>query len=589
MRRVNQIADQIIPDPSHSSRAATKWNGWGFQDTDFFINENGDVQLDGSRYLYSGKVMPSMRPWFEEHLGIDISNLEPAQPFSSIKISPSQIPETFIQAIESHGFIFSQTDRDRLDHSHGNSFQEMYWLRYQSISRLVDVVVWPESHDQVVQLVQLASASGIVLIPFGGGTTVTQSLLCPVEEHRPIVSVDLKKMDKILWIDPRNMQVCIEAGKVGVEIEKELNAKGFCTGHEPDSAEFSTLGGWVATRASGMKKNKYGNIEDLVLSITCVTPEGVIEKSSLGPRQSTGPDVHHFIMGSEGIFGIITRVVLKLSKLPQTREYGSFIFPNFDYGVQFMHSVGLLKCAPASIRLVDNTQFQFGQTLKPESSEWIDGVQDKLKKWVVTELFNYDPKRIAVATIVYEGSKQEVRNQQKAMYKLAREQYGMSAGKENGKRGFFLTYMIAYLRDLGLSFRFLSESFETSVPWSKVTLLCARVKQRIHQSCRLKGFTKPAFASCRVTQVYDTGACVYFYFGVCWEGPEDAFEAFCQVEDEAREEVMACGGSLSHHHGIGKLRKKWIEQVNSKEGVNMLRAIKKSIDPSNVFAAGNIF
>jgi len=141
-----------------------------------------------------------------------------------------------------------------------------------------------------------------------------------------------------------------------------------CSGHEPDSAEFSTLGGWVSTRASGMKKNTYGNIEDIVQNVTLVTPTGTYAKTQLWPRQSNGMDLNHIVMGSEGNIGIICDVVMKVKPLPQVRIYDSIIFPDYEVGITFMQAVSKLKQYPTSIRLVDNQQFAFGQTLKPASN-----------------------------------------------------------------------------------------------------------------------------------------------------------------------------------------------------------------------------
>jgi len=142
---------------------------------------------------------------------------------------------------------------------------------------------------------------------------------------------------------------------MGQDLERDLKQYGVCSGHEPDSQEFSTLGGWVSTRASGMKKNTYGNIEDIVQNVTYVTPIGTYSKAALWPRTSNGPDLNHIVMGSEGNFGIITDVVMKVKPLPQVRIFDSILFPDFEIGIQFMRAVSQLKSYPTSIRLVDNS------------------------------------------------------------------------------------------------------------------------------------------------------------------------------------------------------------------------------------------
>jgi alkyldihydroxyacetonephosphate synthase len=154
-----------------------------------------------------------------------------------------------------------------------------------------------------------------------------------------IVSVDMARMNRIKWIDKINMLACVEAGIVGKVLEKELNKEGVVLGHEPDSVEFSTLGGWIATRASGMKKNYYGNIEDLVQNIKLVTSIGTYNKLGEWPRVSNGPDINHLIMGHEGNYGIVTEAVLRIRNIPEVKEYSSLIFPNFEVGTRFMEEV----------------------------------------------------------------------------------------------------------------------------------------------------------------------------------------------------------------------------------------------------------
>ena len=155
---------------------------------------------------------------------------------------------------------------------------------------------------------------------------------------------------------------------MGRDIAAGLARYGFTMGHEPDSIEFSTLGGWIATHASGMKKNRYGNIEDLVLDVDVVTARGVLSRSGVAPRESVGFDARRWIFGSEGNLGIVTRAVVKLFPLPEVQQYDAILFPDFEKGVAFMFDVSSEGPIPASIRLMDNLQFQLGQTLKPRSS-----------------------------------------------------------------------------------------------------------------------------------------------------------------------------------------------------------------------------
>lgn len=194
-----------------------------------------------------------------------------------------------------------------------------------------------------------------MLVPFGGGTNVTKSLQLLPGETRMTVSVDTTRMTQIKWVDKENNMACVGAGIYGEDLERDLSKYGVCSGHEPDSQEFSTLGGWISTRASGMKKNTYGNIEDIVCNFTYVTPSGTFTKSNLWPRVSNGPDLSHVVMGSEGNMGIVTEAIIRVRPVPQVQIYDSMIFENFEVGIKFMQAVSRTRYWPASLRLVDNT------------------------------------------------------------------------------------------------------------------------------------------------------------------------------------------------------------------------------------------
>ena len=212
----------------------------------------------------------------------------------------------------------------------------------------------PSSHEQCVNLVELANKHDVVLVPYGGGTNVTWALKLPENEKRMIVSVDMSRMNAIKWVDKENQMACVQAGIQGQDLERDLKQYGMCSGHEPDSAEFSTLGGWISTRASGMKKNTYGNIEDIVVNVTLVTSKGTYAKTNLWPRMSNGPDLNHLVMGSEGNYGIITEAVIKVKPLPEVRIFDSILFYDWESGIKFMYDVSRTKNYPTSIRLVDN-------------------------------------------------------------------------------------------------------------------------------------------------------------------------------------------------------------------------------------------
>ncbi|XP_042311254.1 alkyldihydroxyacetonephosphate synthase, peroxisomal isoform X3 [Sceloporus undulatus] len=522
-----------------------KWNGWGYNDSKFLFNKKGQAEFTGKRYRIGGIVFPLLKEWLEKYVGGSLEHkITPRASLNISDVPPSVANEEFLQDLQTAKISYSQEAESRVFRAHGHCLHEIFLLREGMFKRVPDVVVWPECHDDVVKIVELACKHNVCIIPYGGGTSVSSALECPPEEKRTIVSLDTSQMNRIHWIDEKNLTAHVEAGIAGQDLERQLGESGYCTGHEPDSMEFSTLGGWVATRASGMKKNIYGNIEDLVVHIKMVTPRGVIQKSCQGPRMSTGPDIHHFILGSEGTLGVVTEVTIKIRPIPEYQKYGSVVFPNFERGVACLREVAKQRCAPASIRLMDNQQFQFGHALKPQVASIFTSLLDGLKKFYITKFKGFDPNLLCVATLLFEGDREKVLQHEKQVYDIA------------AKFG--------------------------------VLDLCRNVKERVTRECKEKGVQFPPFAACRVTQTYDAGACVYFYLGFNYRGLSDPMRVYEEIEMAAREEILANGGSLSHHHGVGKLRKQWLKESVSDVGFGMLKSVKQFVDPNNIFGNGNL-
>ncbi|PKL80118.1 MAG: oxidase [Candidatus Melainabacteria bacterium HGW-Melainabacteria-1] len=580
----------IPPPPTIPQDEVESLDEWGFADSGFTINERGHATFTGSRYGLSGLEMPVLVPWICEMMEVDVQAKDINPSNYPSQIAPAQSHPAFEQALQQ---IFaddqiSRDDRVRLRHGHGHTQEEMYSIKYGQLKRIPDLVVFPVEESQVSALVAAAVAHDVVLIPFGGGTSVTEALACPAHESRLIVSVDMKRMNRIMWIDKTNRMACIQAGAVGRHIVRQLETYGFTMGHEPDSIEFSTLGGWIATNASGMKKNRYGNIEDLVLDVNVVTVQGELRRAGVGPRESVGTDPRQWIFGSEGNLGIVTSAVVKLFELPEVKHYGSIVFPSFEQGTAFMYDLAKAGNLPASVRLVDNVQFQFSMALKPASAG-LAALKKKFEKMIVTQVKGFEPLKMVASTLVFEGGREAVSAQEKQVYRIAAQHGGIKAGSENGEKGYELTFGIAYLRDWIMKHYLLGESFETSVPWSQLQALCNNTKARVFAEHKRLGLPGKPFVTCRVTQIYDTGACVYFYLGISYKGVEQPTQIFNQLENAARDEILSSGGSLSHHHGIGKLRQHFLPEIMSETMLDWNRRLKQAVDPENIFGVGNLY
>ena len=575
--------------PNAADLEAESADVWGFADTRFEVQADGCVLLTGSRYALCGQKLPHLVPWVRSMMDIELPLDDVVESHYPPYVAPSRPHQAFLAALQPF-LSDAQISHDaatRLRHGHGHTQEEMWAIKHGEMGRVPDLVVYPEHEDQVVALVAAAKTHDVCLIPFGGGTSVTEALRCPADEPRVIASVDMRRMNRVLWIDVTNRMACIEAGAVGRELTATLAARGYTMGHEPDSIEFSTLGGWVATHASGMKKNKYGNIEDLVLDIRAVGPEGMLTRRNVAPRESVGYDTRRQLFGSEGSLGIITSAVVKLFELPPVKQYGSILFPSFEQGVAFMYELSQSHAWPASVRLVDNVQFQFSMALKPQK-KGLKKFISRAEKFYVTKLRGLAPHLMTACTLVFEGTAEEVAAQQRQVYKIARLHGGLKAGSENGKGGYQLTYGIAYIRDFVMRHHVLAESFETSVPWSRVLELCDSVKQRLCREHAARNLPGKPFITCRVTQLYETGVCVYFYFAYYTKGVANPSRVYGEMEDAARAQILQSGGSLSHHHGIGKIRKKFLPQIMSAATLSWAARSKQAIDPANIFGCSNL-
>jgi len=580
--------DRIFPPPPNiPANDAVSADEWGFADTSFTVNAEGAITVTGNRYQgLSGQVLPNLLPWFRTVVGIDfpiedeqrgsyppaVDDPKPADDFLAEVtrvLSPDQI---------------STSPEIRLRHGHGHTVSEINAVRTTVFARVPDYVVFPHDEDQVDAIVQAAADSEVVLMPYGGGTNVTEALRCLPCEERPIVSVDMSRMNRIEWIDPVNRMAKIQAGAAGRMIQAQLAEYGLTMGHEPDSVELSTLGGWIATNASGMKKNQYGNIEDILLDVTVISAAGKLERAQIAPRESIGLDPKVWMIGSEGSLGIITSAVVKLFPLPEEQRYGSIIFKTFEEGLAFMYDLAQEEKPPASVRLVDNLQFQFGQALKPAAGG-MKKLKSRAEKWLVTGPLGFDPEKMVAVTLVFEGTRADVEQEEKRVYELAKRHAGRKGGAENGRRGYMLTFGIAYIRDFVLRHHILGESFETSVPWSQAQELVDRVKRRIYEAHEKRKLPGRPFVSCRVTQLYETGCCVYFYMAFYSKGVSDPIADYHEIEAEARAEVIAAGGSISHHHGVGKLRLPFVNDIMSPAMIAWRDKMKAALDPQGIFAA----
>jgi alkyldihydroxyacetonephosphate synthase len=572
---------------------------WGFSET-FFVAQVDHwgtpyVTLKGGRYKLSEKRLKKIIPFLEQETGLRVDLLKEAFASRQPRLSDStcNLSSEDLQLLSSCISRLSVDRGDRIRSGTGHSQEDIYSVRDDQLIRVPDVVVWPRSEAEIQAIISLAKNRKWCLIPIGGGTNVTQATRCPAcdVEPRPIIAIDMKDMARVLSVDEENGVALVEAGITGRVLVEEMARRGYTIGHEPDSYEFSTLGGWIATKASGMKRSKYGNIEDIVKGVRVAGPDGLLvhgkADSPVWGRESVGLDLRSLMIGSEGCLGIITSAVIRIWPIPSAQDHASILLPDFDRGLGLVRDISRLGAhAPASVRLLDNSHFRLGRALQPEETI-LRSIQQSLGELWLRWQGSWDERQMVCITVLYEGSRESVKEQKRLLSRLVLRHGGLHLGASVGRRGYDMTFMIAYLRDFALTYHFLGESFESFVPWSKAKEVVDAAKERIRKEYADRCLPGRPFVGCRVTQLYHEGVCLYFYLSMNFENVKNASAVFAEIEHAARDEILQRGGSVSHHHGVGKLRSSFLNEMDSSPWKKAKLAIKCAMDPDNIFGARN--
>ena len=571
----------------------TNWgHRWGYKDSAFISKGNKTVTLSGNRYDICAKNLPGLIPFAEEVLSIKVLPEAQIKEIENKPVSEQKINQPFMDELVSlfDEDRYSSNNKERLLHSHGQTTSdEIYKVLYSKLDSFADLVFYIESEEETKTLIDLAKKHNVCLIPFGGGTSVSNALKIPERENRMVVSVDTRRMNKIESIDEENLLATVQSGILGIDLENKLQKLGYTAGHEPDSIEFSTLGGWISTNASGMKKHKYGNIEDIVQNITLITPTGTINQIKPLTRSSIGIKTQNMVFGSEGNLGIITKATIRIHKKPEAFTFESILFHQWKDGVSFMNEVARSNMIPASSRLMDNSMVRFASALKEEKTGFNKFI-DSVKNFIVFKVKGFNQKKCVVAIFKMEGSSQEVLYQKKNLKLLAQKYNPVFAGAGQGKSGYNLTLAIAYIRDFFMDQNIIGETLESAVPWSDVLKVSEAVTKKLKELHKKHNLPGTFLFGSRLSKVYHSGACMYNTIAMSFKGIENPEDVFGKIEHELRKTIIENGGSISHHHGVGKLRKDFIPDMISKGSIKLIKDIKSSQDPTNIFGvANNVF
>ncbi|MFE9452157.1 FAD-binding oxidoreductase [Streptomyces sp. NPDC006739] len=456
-----------------------------------------------------------------------------------------------------------RTDAEaRIRHTRGKSTPDLLRIRAGDLSDVPAAVVLPAGHDDVLAVLRVCAEHRLAAVPFGGGTSVVGGL-APARRG-PFVAVDLRRMDRLTAVDPVSRTATLQPGLRAPDAERLLAEHGFTLGHFPQSFEWATIGGFAAARSSGQASAGYGRFDDMVLGLTLATPEGTVEVGR-APRSAAGPDLRQLILGSEGAFGVITSVTVRVRPRPRVRRYEGWHFASFEEGGAALRRLAQDGPRPTVLRLSDETETLIG--LAQPDAIGADG-----------------PRQNAgcLAIVGHEGTEEDTAHRAERAGAVLRDAGGTYAGTEPGERWAHGRYSAPYLRDALLDAGAFAETLETAAFWSRIPRLYASVRDALTTALTEAG--TPPLVMCHISHVYENGASLYFTV-VSAQG-DDPVAHWTPAKEAANEAILAAGGTISHHHGVGTDHRDWYVREAGPLAVEALRAVKRRLDPDHLLNPG---
>jgi alkyldihydroxyacetonephosphate synthase len=544
-----------------------KWWGWGYEDAEFRASHH-----------------PGFWPFAKSVLDIDGDDFT-KRDWNLDSINPPELctDEPFLAKLRA-GLEPSQITcdpKERIIHAYGKGFRDLFRLRSGMAAGAPDLIVYPESERDVCLVLRAAAERNIVLIPFGGGSNIA-GCLERMDARRMCVSLDMRRMRRVLAVDRHSFSAQIEAGVFGPDLEEQLRARGMTLGHFPDSFLHSTLGGWIATRSAGMQSDKYGKIEDMVIAVRMVTPEGVLE-TRVVPKSSNGIDVNHLCIGSEGTLGVITEATMRVHAVPESREVQGFLFPEFEGGIDAMYECATQECTPAMVRLNDPEKTALSLAFRPPSSGFNKIIGDVFKKYLRVK--GFAQPRTSLMLVAFEGNPRSVSRRSKQAEAIYRKRGAIGLGASAGKSFESTKYDFPHIRDFLLDRNVTADVSETATVWSNISTLYKDTIATLRDEIS-KSKVRP-WVGCHISHTYPTGASLYFTFGFRQQ-PGHELDQYLQVKRAVQQSFIDHGATLSHHHAVGTEHLPWLAADISPVGLRAVSAIKQGLDPANIMNPGRL-
>ncbi|MGD1256630.1 FAD-binding oxidoreductase [Mycobacterium seoulense] len=523
-----------------------KWNAWG--------------DPAAAKPLSEG-----IRALLKQAVGVEDSGAAELAP-DQVRLRPSALSEADRDALAGIvGAPYCRTDDlDRLLHAGGKSTIDLLRRKDPGVQDAPDAVLLPGDDEAVAGILRYCTEHRIAVVPFGGGTSVVGGLDPIRGEFHAVVALDLRRLDQLISLDDVSGQAVFGAGVTGPDAERLLGAQGFSLGHFPQSFEYATIGGFAATRSSGQDSAGYGRFNDMVRGLRVVTPAGTMDLGR-APESAAGPDLRQLMIGSEGVFGVITRVRLRVHRTPEAVRYEAWSFPDFQTGAAALRAVTQTATGPTVIRLSDEAETGVNlATTEAIGENQITGG--------------------CLGITVFEGTEEHVESRHAETAALLAAHGATSLGEAPARAWEHGRFAAPYLRDSLLSAGALCETLETATDWSNIPALKAAVTQALTDALSEGG--TPALVMCHISHVYPTGASLYFTVVAGQRG--NPIEQWKAAKKAACDAIMGAGGTITHHHAVGADHRPWMHDEVGELGVHVLRAVKAALDPAGILNPGTL-
>jgi len=528
-----------------------KWNAWGDPD-------------------HAKPLSEGIRSLLTQILGVTASP-DAEHDADQVTLRPSQLTASHREALAAivgpnHCRV---GNRDRLLHAGGKSTLDLLRRKDSGVQDAPDAVLLPGCDDEVAEILRYCSRHGVAVVPFGGGTSVVGGVDPLRGDFDAVVSLDLRRFDQLLDFDEVSGEAEFGAGVTGPRAEQLLGEHGFSLGHFPQSFEFASLGGYAATRSSGQDSAGYGRFDDMIRGLRAITPVGVLDLGR-APQSAAGPDLRELIIGSEGVFGIITRVRVRVHPAPQTTRYEAWSFPDFATGTAALRAVTQTGTGPTVIRLSDEAE---------------TGVNLATTESIGENPIGGNPSSGGcLALTTFEGTAAHTESRHAETHAVMAAHGGTSLGEAPARAWERGRFGAPYLRDALLAEGALCETLETATDWSNVPALKAAVTEALTGALAESG--TPALVLCHISHVYPTGASLYFTVVAGQRG--NPIEQWRAAKTAASNAIVSCGATITHHHAVGADHRPWMRDEVGDLGVQILRAVKSTLDPAGILNPGKL-